>query len=744
MTRSPGQDAGALGAPWWDRAAITALLGTLDVSALAARQRAGRLLLAAEGAGQAISGRADPARGTTTVIPPFDPVPVCIGGGRWRELQAGIAQRARLADALAADLHGPQRSLTTATLPPEGALARLHPALVNLEPGGGHHVVLYAADVVATDDGFAIAAEHLDGAVGAGYARLYRGLSHRLVAEPLHRHGVETVHAWYDVLRHVLASMAATATSRSRRGPRTVMMTEGPNASSWFEQSWLASRLGLHLVEPADLVVRDDHVWLRSLGTLEPVDVILRGLPTASADPLELGVDGPDGVAALVLAARRSAVALANALGAEAAAGLADAAHGAPLCKLLLGERLKLPWLPNGTATHSASTAVDGEWAETPVTLRLFALVDQRGATVMPGGYALAGGYAKDIWILPDGATAPKPTQMALGWSTLPQVDLRNSLPTRTAESLWWLGRNSESAEAAIRAAAALLVHSEEEEIDEDHAVTNGLAGLRAVSGGGLVASTAPPIGSVRDELVAALAGRVGSAADCLAHLVINARGARGYLSTATWRVVDSLDRARSTLEIDAAKVEPYVLADILDEALVGLVALAGLAAESMVRGPGWGFADLGRRVERSLRVLSLLDAALGQPADAAVESVRCGIVLSACDSLIAYRRLHRSDLTRDDTITLLVRDITNPRSVAYQLVRLQEHVAGLPPHPRRGTAVALVDNAIEALLPDNAGRSLRETVLAVRGCLLDFAATVTRDWFTDEGAAHSLWKIAP
>ncbi len=39
----------------------------------------------------------------------------------------------------------------------------------------------------------------------------------------------------------------------------------------------------------------------------------------------------------------------------------------------------------------------------------------------------------------------------------MPQVDLRESLPTRAAEAMYWVGRNAERAEAMARSAAAAL-----------------------------------------------------------------------------------------------------------------------------------------------------------------------------------------------------------------------------------------------------------------------------------------------
>ena len=73
--------------------------------------------------------------------------------------------------------------------------------------------------------------------------------------------------------------------------------------------------LGFPLVESADLVVRDGKLWMRSLGTLKRVDVVLRRVDADYADPLDLRADSRLGVVGLVEVLRRGAVTVVNTLG---------------------------------------------------------------------------------------------------------------------------------------------------------------------------------------------------------------------------------------------------------------------------------------------------------------------------------------------------------------------------------------------------------------------------------------------
>ncbi len=140
-------------------------------------------------------------------------------------------------------------------------------------------------------------------------------------------------------MRETLAGLAPQGISN----PRIVLLTAGPHNATYFEQAFLAQYLGYPLVEGGDLTVRDGRVFLKTLGGLHPVDVILRRLRDDYCDPLELRPDSLLGVPGLLQAARDGTIAIANAIGTGVlqTPGLIPFLPG--LCRALLGEELKLP-----------------------------------------------------------------------------------------------------------------------------------------------------------------------------------------------------------------------------------------------------------------------------------------------------------------------------------------------------------------------------------------------------------------
>ena len=86
--------------------------------------------------------------------------------------------------------------------------------------------------------------------------------------------------------------------------------------------------------------MRDRRVWLKTLGGLRPVDVVLRRVDDTFCDPLELREDSSLGVPGLVEAARAGNVTVANAFGSAAVEIPALMAFLPGLCRHLLHEEL--------------------------------------------------------------------------------------------------------------------------------------------------------------------------------------------------------------------------------------------------------------------------------------------------------------------------------------------------------------------------------------------------------------------
>ncbi len=357
-------------------------------------------------------------------------------------------------------------------------------------------------------------------------------------------------------------------------------------------------------------------------------------------------------------------------------------------------------------------------------------------------------GTAKDVWVVADADRAVAPPRRR-SEVVVPQIDLRASLPSRAAEALYWFGHRAEQAETAARLLRAVVTRAEEE---PEVVVLDGwrrpaVSAVRAVSGGASAASGAPA-DDLSEEAAAALSGRAGSITDSLARLRRSALSVREFLSTTTWRVLGMLDAERLVLErVDGAS-PPYVVVESLDRVVLAESALAGLATDSTVRGPAWRFLDIGRRLQRALLLLGVVEATLAPVVEPEAMQPLYETVLTAVESLVEYRRRHRSDLALDAVLALVLTDDTNPRSLAFQLDRLTEDFAALPHHVERERHAGLVEASARALFatewrdlgPGSGGArhtAVDQLVLEARAPLLELADAFITRWFADQGDAR-------
>jgi uncharacterized alpha-E superfamily protein len=173
---------------------------------------------------------------------------------------------------------------------------------------------------------------------GAGYALENRLVTLRVLPDVFRAGNVQRLAPFFQRYRDGLRALVP-----HRENPRIVVLTPGPYNETWFEHAFLARYLGYTLVEGGDLTVRNNRVYLKTLGGLLPVDVIVRRQDDTYCDPLELRGDSMLGVAGLTGAVWDGNVAVANALGSGLTESPALAAFLPALSRHLLGEDLKMP-----------------------------------------------------------------------------------------------------------------------------------------------------------------------------------------------------------------------------------------------------------------------------------------------------------------------------------------------------------------------------------------------------------------
>ncbi|MFP5042122.1 circularly permuted type 2 ATP-grasp protein [Parasediminibacterium sp. JCM 36343] len=243
----------------------------------------------------------------------LDLIPFLVSKPEWSIIEAGLVQRAELFNLILKDIYGSQQLIKNGLLPIE--LVYNHPGFLRQCAGipltGNHHLILYSADIARSPDGKVwVLNDRTQAPSGSGYALENRMAMARILPELFEGLKVKQLTPYFNDLRDALTAMAPT-----QKQPRVVILTPGPRNETYFEHSYLSSYLGYTLVQGDDLMVKDSIVWLKTIGGLEKVDVILRRVDDVYCDPLELKEDSHLGVAGLLQAVRSRNVTIANPLG---------------------------------------------------------------------------------------------------------------------------------------------------------------------------------------------------------------------------------------------------------------------------------------------------------------------------------------------------------------------------------------------------------------------------------------------
>lgn len=242
-------------------------------------------------------------------------------------------------------------------------------------------------------------------------------------------------------------------------------------------------------------------------------------------------------------------------------------------------------------------------------------------------------------------------------------------LPSRVADNLFWLGRYVERLERSARLVRAAIARLARSSAMLPREVTELQSLGRCLLEAGVIpaeAATSVSTSTMAAALLASVreAGSIGRQFGRLARMTESVR------DRLTGDMYATFTQALRTARADAAAVGSSQ--DELAHGMVSILrfstAVAGVAAENMVRGGGWLFLDLGRRIERAHTVATEVAFALDQPP--ARIDVGLRLVLELCDSSITYRNRYLNVLQPAPVLDLVLADQGNPRGLAFQLAQ--------------------------------------------------------------------------
>ncbi len=338
----------------------------------------------------------------------------------------------------------------------------------------------------------------------------------------------------------------------------------------------------------------------------------------------------------------------------------------------------------------------NGQFISRPALLRTYAVATDTSYSLMPGGLTRAGGQrnafaissqtgaiSKDTWVI-----ASEPERKISLEDNVDSPTIASeliSLPSRVVENLFWMGRYAERAEASLRVlrTAFVLMNGEESISDLAKRII-----LRTVT---KVTSTEPGFLDAKDELIENAEQellsvindhqRTGTVRSNINAMLYCADESKEQLSSDTLRVINDIRDALSDLD-KVLKRGAAAPDEALDPIVTALMALSGLAHESMVRGIGWRFMQMGKRLERGLLTATTIRELLVPEVSPSDQNTLIEAMLLSMETLISYRRRYRARMAVQTSLDIVLLDTTNPRSLLHQVDMLAKHIEKLPRSP--------------------------------------------------------------
>jgi uncharacterized circularly permuted ATP-grasp superfamily protein/uncharacterized alpha-E superfamily protein len=646
----------------------------------------------------------------------LDPLPFVLPAAEWKQIEAGVSQRARLLNAVLCDLYGQQRLLAEGHIPAE--LPFGHPNYLwpchDLKPVDGTWLHVYAADLARGPDGrWWLLADRTQAPSGAGYALENREILEQVHAEAIPDMSVRRVRGFFGALRERMMNAAGDET------PLAVILTPGPYNETYFEHAYLARQLGMPLVEGSDLTVRGDTVFLKTLGGLRRVHSILRRLDDDFCDPLELRGDSALGVPGLIGALRAGRVLVSNALGTGVLESAAWLGFLPPIAERLIGEKLVLPevatwWLGEKPALEYVlanldrlvikptypnqrfepmfgrdfegsrrdllierlrnrpyayvaqehmrlsqapvwKSAASPELTSRALTIRVYAVVTPQGVRVMPGGLArVANEAAADVVSTQRGGGAKDVWVLA--------DNPHEETITSVQSGRWALLQRQDYIPSRLVENLYWLGRYTVRCENSSRLLLRTLAARSDSRVWAHAQKICRDLGVIEKEAEVIDALRTPDAPGIhgdIRHLAWCASQVRNRLSARYWRGVVGLQR-----QMQEAVASSGSSREVFERLLLSLAALTGFSEEDMMHDEGWRVMRLGRRIERMQFVAGILVRQLESPQATRPETVEW--LLEVCDSTPIYRARYFGTPRLSPMLNLLLYDDGHPMALAF------------------------------------------------------------------------------
>jgi len=277
---------------------------------------------------------------------PFDIIPRVFSASEWDVIERGSIQRARALNAFLLDVYNDAEFVKAGKIPADLVFknAAFAPIMKGVRPPGDVFGHIIGVDLVRTGpDELFVLEDNCRTPSGVSYVLENREVMARLFPDLFADGLIRPVDQYADMLADAMAEVAPPLCDGT---PNIAILTPGHFNSAYYEHSFLADQMGIHLVEGQDLFVEKGRVWMRTVAGPERVDVIYRRIDDEYLDPKVFNPKSMLGVAGIMDVYKAGGVTIVNAPGAGVADDKAVYLHVPDMVEFYLGEKAILPNVP--------------------------------------------------------------------------------------------------------------------------------------------------------------------------------------------------------------------------------------------------------------------------------------------------------------------------------------------------------------------------------------------------------------
>jgi uncharacterized circularly permuted ATP-grasp superfamily protein/uncharacterized alpha-E superfamily protein len=347
----------------------------------------------------------------------------------------------------------------------------------------------------------------------------------------------------------------------------------------------------------------------------------------------------------------------------------------------------------------TAPDFVNGKLEPRKIMCRTFSVAKKDSYSVMPGGLVRVaaeredlfvsnqrGGVSKDFWITTDEAQT---NIQNYAWNNSDKNSIAdiNDLPSNTAENLFWSGRYLGRALVTARFLRMVLNKMKSVQYNDRKSQSESLVFLfKSLTN---ITSTFPgfvgegsedvlknPLKEIRSIMMDK--NRMGSFAQTMNSFNNSYYSLRNLWSKDMWRVFDSIQKLWSKFRED----DDYSISELiklLDRNITRLIAFMGLIEESILVEQGLLLYFIGLQKEQAMMNVVKCRSLLVFNHHELLQYEILEALLNSHESLNIYRYSYRSYLSVENVIQLILLDKDYPKSLTYQLRRIQKDIDRLP-----------------------------------------------------------------